>query len=87
MNVEVEDLQTLETDDRGRAYLGTEYANKQVTVAVVDVATTDPPEDELAAAYTDAAESAKTIAEDWEDVTDEPCGGDADESWEGTDDE
>ena len=37
MNVDADDIQTNETDDRGRIYLGTEYANKQVTVAVVDV--------------------------------------------------
>lgn len=39
MRVEVtpEDVQVLTTDDRGRAYLGTEYANETVEVAVLDV--------------------------------------------------
>ena len=30
MNVDARDLRTNETDDRGRIYLGTEYANKRV---------------------------------------------------------
>lgn len=31
------DIMTKNTDDRGRVTLGTEYADKRVTVAVVDV--------------------------------------------------
>jgi hypothetical protein len=37
----------------------TEYANKRITVAVVDIEDDRPTEDELAAAYHDAAESAR----------------------------
>lgn len=64
MKIEAEELQTNETDDRGRVYLGTEYANKRVTVAVVDVEA-GPDERELAAAYRDAQESAASMADDW----------------------
>lgn len=60
MKVETDDVRTKETDDRGRLYLGTEYANKRITVAIVDIED-DRPEDELAAAYRDAAESARDI--------------------------
>lgn len=35
--VKSEDVQELKTDDRGRVYLGSEYANKEVEVAVLDV--------------------------------------------------
>ena len=52
--VDAQDLQTGETDDRGRIYLGTEYANRRVTVAVVEVESDRPDEDELAAAYREA---------------------------------
>lgn len=69
--VEAEDLRTKDTDDRGRIYLGTEYANKQVTVAVVDVESERPDEDELAAAYRDASESAAELTEGWDGVSDE----------------
>jgi len=65
MKIDVDELQTNETDDRGRIYLGTEYANKRVTVAVVDVETDRPDEAELAEAYRDASESAETLAEEW----------------------
>lgn len=75
--VDARDLQTNETDDRGRIYLGTEYANKRVTVAVVEVESDRPDEDDLAAAYRDASESAATLAEDW--------GGTSDEAWTGLD--
>ncbi|MGM0397980.1 MAG: hypothetical protein ACQEQY_03210 [Halobacteriota archaeon] len=75
--VDAQDLQTNETDDRGRIYLGTEYANKRVTVAVVDVESNRPDEEDLASAYRDAAESAKTLAEDW--------GGTSGEAWTGLD--
>lgn len=39
MRVEIapEDVQVLTTDDRGRAYLGTEYADETVEVAVLGV--------------------------------------------------
>jgi len=47
MKVDVTDLKTNETDDRGRVYLGTEYANKRVTVAVVEVEFDRPDDDEL----------------------------------------
>jgi len=69
MNVDADDIQTNETDDRGRIYLGTEYANKQVTVAVVDVETDRPDEDELADAYQDAAESAAELAAEWDETS------------------
>lgn len=38
MRVEVDpdDVHVLTADDRGRVYLGTEYANKTVEVAVLD---------------------------------------------------
>lgn len=71
MNVETDDIRTKETDDRGRLYLGTEYANKRVTVAVLDVEDDRPSDDELAAAYRDAAESARSIAREWESASDE----------------
>lgn len=65
MNVDADDIRTKETDDRGRVYLGTEYANKRVTVAVVDVESDGPSEEELEAAYRDAAESAEDLSEEW----------------------
>lgn len=65
MKVDTDDLRTNETDDRGRIYLGTEYANKRVTVAVVEVESDRPDEDELAAAYRDASESAEALAKEW----------------------
>jgi len=66
MKVDAEDLRTNETDDRGRIYLGTEYANKRVTIAVVDVESDGPDEDELASAYREASESAESLAGEWE---------------------
>lgn len=66
MNVETNDIRTKETDDRGRLYLGTEYANKRVTVAVLEVEDERPSEDELAAAYRDAAGSAREITREWD---------------------
>jgi hypothetical protein len=75
MKIETEELQTNETDDRGRLYLGTEYANKRVTVAVVDVESDRPDDDELAAAYQDAAESAASLAEEWDETSDEAWSG------------
>ena len=77
MKLDAEKLQTKETDDRGRIYLGTEYANKRVTVAVVEVESDGPDEEELAAAYREASESAADIAEEWE--------GTSDEAWSGLD--
>ncbi|MFC6614672.1 hypothetical protein ACFQAS_06830 [Halopenitus salinus] len=71
MKVDARDLRTNETDDRGRIYLGTEYANKRVTVAVVNVESDRPDDEELAAAYREASESAETLAEDWDGVSDE----------------
>jgi hypothetical protein len=47
--VDAHDLRTNETDDRGRIYLGTEYANKRVTVAVVEGESDRPDDEELAA--------------------------------------
>jgi hypothetical protein len=71
MNVESDDIRTKEADDRGRLYLGTEYANKRITVAVVEVEDDRPSDDELAAAYRDAAASARDITREWEQVSDE----------------
>jgi|AntRauTorcE11898_2_1112593.scaffolds.fasta_scaffold04562_5 hypothetical protein len=71
MNVETDDLKTTETDDRGRVYLGTQYANKRVTVAVVDVESDGPDEEELAEAYRDAAESAESLTEQWDGASEE----------------
>lgn len=71
MKVDARDLRTNETDERGRIYLGTEYANKRVTVAVVEVENDHPDEDELAAAYREASESAESLAAEWEDTSEE----------------
>ena len=73
--VDARDLQTNETDDRGRIYLGTEYANKRVTVAVVEVESDHPNEDELAAAYREASESAEELADEWDEASDEAWSG------------
>ena len=75
MKVDAHDLRTNETDDRGRIYLGTEYANKRVTVAVVEVESDRPDEDELAAAYREASESAEVMAGEWDDASDEAWNG------------
>ena len=75
--VDAHDLQTNETDDRGRIYLGTEYANKRVTVAVVEVESDRPDEGELAAAYREAAGSADHLAEEWKEASHE--------AWDGLD--
>ena len=75
MKVDARDLRTNDTDDRGRIYLGTEYANKRVTVAVVEVENDRPDEDELADAYRDASESAEALAEAWDDTSDEAWSG------------
>ncbi len=77
MKVDADDLQTNETDDRGRIYLGTEYANKRVTVALVEVESDGPDEDELAAAYREASESASDLADEWD--------GSSDEAWDDLD--
>jgi hypothetical protein len=71
MKVDAQDLRTNDTDDRGRIYLGTEYANKRVTVAVVEVENDGPDEDELATAYREASESAESLAEEWDDTSEE----------------
>ena len=73
--VDARDLQTNETDDRGRIYLGTEYANKRVTVAVVEVESDLPDEDELAAAYREASEGAEELADEWDGASDEAWSG------------
>jgi len=73
--VDARDLRTNETDDRGRIYLGTEYANKRVTVAVVEVESDRPDENELAAAYREASESADRLAEEWTGASDEAWNG------------
>lgn len=65
MKIETNDVRTKEADDRGRLYLGTEFANKRVTVAIVEVESEGPTEAELAAAYRDAAESARELASEW----------------------
>lgn len=75
MKVDARDLRTNETDGRGRIYLGTEYANKRVTVAVVEVESNRPDEDELAAAYREASESAEALSEEWDEVSDEAWNG------------
>jgi len=71
MKVDAIDLKTNETDDRGRVYLGTEYANKRVTVAVVEVESDRPDDEELATAYREASESAEELAEEWSEASDE----------------
>ena len=71
MKIDSEELRTNETDDRGRIYLGTEYANKRVTVAIVDVESDGPDEEDLAAAYRDASESAELLAEEWSGASEE----------------
>ncbi|XGI82727.1 hypothetical protein ACEU6E_05425 [Halorutilales archaeon Cl-col2-1] len=70
MEVDADELQTNETDDRGRLYLGTEYANKRVTVAIVEVES-DVDEEYLASAYRDASDTAESIAEEWTETSDE----------------
>lgn len=72
MNVESDDIQTKVTDNRGRIDLGTEYANKHVTIAVVNVENDIPVDDELAAAYRDATVSARRITHESESASDEP---------------
>lgn len=67
MDEPAEELQTNETDDRGRIYLGTEYAHKRVTVAIVDVESDGPDEEELAAAYREASERAAALAQEWDE--------------------
>jgi len=71
MKVDATDLKTNETDDRGRVYLGTEYANKRVTVAVVEVESDRPDEADLATAYREASESADALAEEWSEASEE----------------
>ena len=75
MKVDARDLRTNDTDDRGRIYLGTEYANKRVTVAVVEVENDRPDDDELAAAYRDASDSAESLVEEWDDTSAEAWSG------------
>jgi len=75
MNVETDDLRTNEADDRGRIYLGTEYANKRVTVAVIEVEADRPDEEELAAAYREASDSASALVEAWDETSAEAWNG------------
>jgi hypothetical protein len=75
MNVQARELHTKETDSRGRLYLGTEYANKRVTVAVVEVGQSSPDDEALAAAYRDAADSADSLVREWDDVSEEAWSG------------
>jgi len=51
--------------------LGTEFANKRVTVAGVDVEATIPDPDDLAPAYRDAAASTRSLTDDWDHLSDE----------------
>ncbi len=74
MKIESDDIRTKEADDRGRLSLGTEYANKGITVAIMEVADNKPSEDELAAAYRNATESAHEITREFECVSDEAWG-------------
>ena len=69
--IDAQTIQTNETDDRGRIYLGTEYANKRVTVAVVDVESDRPDEEELAEAYRDASATSAELADSWDVASDE----------------
>ncbi|SDK90596.1 hypothetical protein [Natronorubrum texcoconense] len=71
MKVDARDLQTNETDDRRRINLGMEYANKRVTVAVGEVESDHPDEDELAAASRETSESAEELVKDWDAASDE----------------
>jgi hypothetical protein len=73
--VDARDPQTNETDDRGRIYLGTEYANKRVTVAVVEVESDHPDEEELVAAYREASENTEELAKEWDETSDEAWSG------------
>lgn len=75
MNVDATDVRTNDTDDRGRIYLGTEYANKRVTVAVIEVESDRPDEEELATAYREASESANALADEWDETSDEAWDG------------
>jgi len=69
--VEAKELRTKETDDRGRIYLGTEYVNKRVTVAIVEIDSIETGEDELAATYRDASGSAPALSEEREGTSEE----------------
>jgi hypothetical protein len=71
MQIDAEELQTNKTDDRGRFYLGTEYSNKRVTVAIVDTESNDPPQEDIAEAYREASASARSLTEEWEGTSDE----------------
>ena len=42
VDVDPDDIQKRTTDDRGRVYLGTEYANSEVELAVLDADRDDP---------------------------------------------
>lgn len=70
-DVDPRNFRTNRTDDRGRIYLGTEYANKRVTVAVIDVEDDGPDEEELAVVYREASESADQLTQEWEETSEE----------------
>ena len=41
LNINMEELKTLKADSRGRVNLGTDYADKDVRVAIVEVVEND----------------------------------------------
>jgi len=60
MQINPQELITASVDDQGRIQLGEEYANRRVTVVVVEDEPTTRTDD-LAAAYRDAADSAASL--------------------------
>ena len=70
MDMGAEETRTRKADSRGRINLGTEYSEKRVTVEIVDVESADwPDDDELAAAYRDASESATELANEMDSAS------------------
>ena len=70
MAMNAEERRTRKADSRGRINLGTEYSKKRVTVEIVDVESAEWPDDEeLAAAYRDANESATELANEMDSVS------------------
>ncbi len=43
---DVDDIRTVTTDERGRAYLGSDLANSEVQFAILDTTPTDDAEDD-----------------------------------------
>lgn len=74
MHVDARDIQTKDSDERGRVYLGTEYAGKRLTVAIVEVEEDRPSDEELADAYKDAAAGAHDMAVEWDSTSEEAWG-------------